>query len=77
MSVGVEELRYFGSQPWPFGGSFMIGFRARWAGGEIEVDGDEIAEASWFRASDMPLLPPSLSIARQMIDAWLAEQGVR
>lgn len=71
--VGVElsEIRYFGSQPWPFGRSLMIGFNARYAGGEIRVDGTEIAEARWFRPDALPQLPPKLSIARQLIDTWL------
>jgi NAD+ diphosphatase len=77
--VGVElaDIHYFGSQPWPFGRSLMIGFNARYAGGEIRVDGNEIAEARWFRASDLPQIPPKLSIARQLIDSWLERQTQR
>ena len=73
--VGVEvtDVRYFGSQPWPVPHSLMIGFVARHAGGEIKVDGVEIVEARWFRADALPLLPPSLSIARQLIDSWTAD----
>jgi len=74
--VGVEirDLRYFGSQPWPFGRSLMIGYFARYAGGEIQVDGTEIVEARWFDLEHLPLLPPPLSIARQLIDAFIAQQ---
>jgi NAD+ diphosphatase len=77
--VGVElsDIRYFGSQPWPFGRSLMIGFNARYAGGEICVDGAEIAEARWFRADALPQIPPKLSIARQLIDSWLEHQNRR
>jgi NAD+ diphosphatase len=77
--VGVEltDIQYFGSQPWPFGRSLMIGFNARYAGGEIRVDGSEIAEARWFRANDLPQIPPKLSIARQLIDHWLERQNQR
>ena len=73
--VGVEvgRIAYFGSQPWPFGRSLMIGFLGWWAGGEIRVDLTEIAEASWFAAARLPAaLPPPVSIARRMIDAFLA-----
>jgi NAD+ diphosphatase len=75
--VGVEvtRLRYFGSQPWPFPHSLMIGFHADWAGGEIRIDGKEIVDASWFAADALPLLPPGISIARRLIDSWLAERG--
>ena len=72
--VGVEvgRVSYVASQPWPFPHSLMIGFRAEWAGGEIEVDGTEIAEAAWFTTDDLPQIPPRLSIARRLIDDWIA-----
>jgi NAD+ diphosphatase len=75
--VGVEvaELRYFGSQPWPFGHSLMIGFVAEHAGGDIRVDGQEIAEAAWFSADRLPDLPPPFSIARQLIDAFVSSRS--
>ena len=75
--VGVElrEVRYFGSQPWPFGRSLMVGFTAQYAGGELRLDPREIAEAAWFRADAMPPLPPPLSIARRLIDDYLARKG--
>jgi NAD+ diphosphatase len=76
--VGVEldEVRYFGSQPWPFPHSLMIGFLATWAGGDIIIDESEIADARWFSADAMPLIPPSMSIARSLIDDWLRRQSV-
>jgi NAD+ diphosphatase len=72
--VGVElaELRYFGSQPWPFGRSLMVGFVADHAAGEIRVDGGEIVEAAWFSADRLPELPPPLSIARQLIETFVS-----
>jgi len=73
--VGIEvaDIRYFGSQPWPFPHSLMVGFTARWAGGDIRCDEKEILEAQWFRADALPPIPPRLSIARRLIDAWLDE----
>ena len=75
--VGVElqALRYFGSQPWPFGRSLMVGFTAQYAGGELKPDPTEIAEAAWFRADAMPPLPPRISIARRLIDDFLLRKG--
>ncbi|MGB3681801.1 MAG: NAD(+) diphosphatase [Rubrobacteraceae bacterium] len=72
--VGVEirNPRYFGSQPWPFPGSLMIGFIAEYAGGELR-SGEEIEDAGWFSADGMPELPPRLSIARAMIDYFLEQ----
>lgn len=71
VGVSLGEVRYFGSQPWPFGRSLMVGFNARWAGGEIRIDPHEIADARWFRPDDMPEIPPKLSIAHELITGWL------
>jgi len=71
--ISVTNIRYFGSQPWPFPHSLMVGFTADFAGGEIVVDGREITDARWFSANQLPDLPPQLSIARKLIDAWLAD----
>ncbi|MGA1439088.1 MAG: NAD(+) diphosphatase [Ilumatobacteraceae bacterium] len=75
--VGVEVAgpRYVGSQPWPFPHSIMIGFRADHVSGEIVPDPTEIADAAWFGKGDLPMIPPGISIARKMIDAWLAEEA--
>ena len=69
--VGVEvtDLRYFASQSWAFPHSLMIAFTAEYAGGEIRCEDAEIAEARWFPADALPARPPSLSIARRLIDA--------
>lgn len=74
--IEVDRLAYFGSQPWPFPHQLMIGFTAQYAGGEIEVDGTEIADARWFSAHAMPKVPARLSIARRLIDAYAAKHGV-
>ncbi len=69
--VGVEvgRLDYFASQSWAFPHSLMIAFTAEYAGGEIRPDDAEIAEARWFAVDAVPKLPPSVSIARRLIDA--------
>jgi NAD+ diphosphatase len=74
--IEVDRLSYFGSQPWPFPHQLMIGFTAQYAGGEIHIDGVEIADARWFTANAMPKVPPRLSIARRLIDAYAAKHGV-
>ena len=68
----VRDIRYFGSQSWPFPDSLMVAFTAAYGGGEISVDGIEIAEAGWFSARDLPLVPERISIARRLID-WFVE----
>jgi NAD+ diphosphatase len=73
VGIGVNDIRYFGSQPWPFPHSLMLGFTATWLDGEIKIDGEEIADAQWFSADALPEIPPPISIARRLIDAWVAE----
>ncbi len=71
--IEVTDIRYFGSQHWPFPDSLMIGFTARYAGGEIRIDPSEIVDAHWFSVDALPGLPGKISIARKMID-WFVEQ---
>jgi NAD+ diphosphatase len=73
VGVAVANPRYFGSQPWPFPNSLMVGFRADWESGDIVCDPTEIVDAGWYRKDDLPTVPPGISIARKLIDAWLAE----
>lgn len=78
VGVSLGDVDYFDSQPWPFPHSLMVGFVAEWESGDIEVDGEEIVEARWFRADRLPPLPPPVSIARRLIDRWRAEvEGAR
>jgi NAD+ diphosphatase len=73
--VEVRAVRYFGSQPWPFPDSLMVAFTAEYAGGDLRPEPSELADAGWFRADAMPVVPPRLSIARALIDAWVRRQG--
>ena len=68
--VTVKNLRYFGSQPWPFPNSLMIAFTAQHAGGEIAVDENEIVDAGWFSPREFPPIPDKISIARRLIDRF-------
>ncbi len=72
VGIALGDVRYWGSQPWPFPHSLMIGFRARWADGDIVCDETEIVDAGWYEPTDLPPIPPGLSIARRMIDEWVA-----
>lgn len=76
VAVEVTDLRYFGSQPWPFPHSLMVGFVADWASGEPRPDRDEIEDARWFSAERLPpRLPSALSIARRLVDDFLRRRG--
>ena len=72
VGIKVRNVRYFGSQPWPFPDSLMIGFTAEYASGEIRIDKTEIAEAGWFYPDKLPTIPGKISIARKLID-WFVE----
>jgi len=72
--IEVKNLRYLRSQPWPFPDSLMLGFIAEWAGGEARPDGVEIDHVGWYTAEALPELPMKGSIARSIIDAFVAGQ---
>ncbi len=72
VDVSVTDLVYAGSQPWPYPHQLMIGFTARYAGGEVRADAEELDDARWFTAGALPDLPPPVSLSRRMIDAWVA-----
>lgn len=74
VGVRVRDPRYFGSQPWPFPHSLMIGFHATWAEGEPKPDPQELGDARWFRFDALPTIPPKISIARALIDDWAARR---
>ncbi len=71
--IEVGNIRYFGSQPWPFPDSLMIAFTAQYASGEIKVDGEELLDAEWFAANQLPQIPGKISIARSLIDWFVAK----
>jgi NAD+ diphosphatase len=75
VGISVKEIKYFGSQPWPFPDSLMIGFTARYESGEIQIDGEEIVEAGWYGPSNLPKLAGKISIARQLIDSFLEKHS--
>lgn len=72
VGIKVKNIRYFGSQPWPFPNSMMIGYIAEYDSGEILVDGVEITDADWYEVKNLPELPTKISIARKLID-WYIE----
>ena len=74
VGIEVRNIRYFGSQPWPFPNSLMIAFTAEHADGELRIEPTEIEEAAWYPADRLPTLPPKASIARAMIDEFVAQR---
>jgi NAD+ diphosphatase len=74
VGINVENIRYFGSQPWPFPNSLMVAFVADYGSGRISVDPSEITHAAWFKADALPAIPPRLTIARHLIDWFVNRQ---
>ncbi|SDO31166.1 NAD(+) diphosphatase [Geodermatophilus sp. DSM 45219] len=81
VGVRVTDIRYVGSQPWPFPQSLMLGYTARVEGDPtLRLDPTEIEEARWFTREELRsgagprALPPAVSIARHIIDRWLEDQ---
>jgi NAD+ diphosphatase len=78
VGLAVTDIRYVASQPWPFPQSLMLGFVARALDEELRIDHDEIEEARWFSREELrsgtgpQALPPVVSIARHIIDRWVA-----
>jgi NAD+ diphosphatase len=66
--IEIRNVRYVGSQNWPFPAQLMAGFVADYNGGEIRVETSELEDARWFPVDDLPELPPRRSIARWIID---------
>ena len=75
--VGIEvtNIRYFGSQSWPYPNSLMLGFEADYASGELKPDGTEILDARWCKADHLPQTPGPGSIAHELIAAFCRKHG--
>ncbi|MFO1217209.1 MAG: NAD(+) diphosphatase [Burkholderiaceae bacterium] len=67
VGVAVTDLRYYGSQSWPFPHSLMIAYTARWVSGEIVPQESEIEDARWYALDALPKIPPRFSISGHLI----------
>jgi NAD+ diphosphatase len=78
VGIDVHNIRYFGSQPWPFPDSLMVAFTAEYSGGEIRVDGSEVKAADWFSANNLPSRPDArIDISGQLIEWFEHGRGRR
>jgi NAD+ diphosphatase len=82
----AHSPRYVASQPWPFPSSLMLGYEAGSDGGEPVPQPGEMLDVRWFSLDEVVaaqrgggdlLLPGHVSIARLLIDAWVARGGRR
>ena len=72
VKVKVQNIKYFGSQSWPFPSQLMLGYHAEYLEGEITPDGEEIDLADWFHYKDLPNVPTgNISISGQLIESYI------
>ena len=69
--IKIKNIRYFGSQPWPYPCGLMVGFNVDYESGTIHLQESELTKAGWFGRNNLPTIPEKLSIARMLIDDWL------
>ncbi len=69
----IKDITYFKSQPWPYPSGLMVGFKARYAGGELQLQQAELNKGGWFSRHQMPPIPGRDSLARELIEDWLSD----
>lgn len=65
--IEVGDIRYAGSQHWPYPNQMMVGFTAQWQAGELKLQPEELSAARWFDPADLPKIPPKGSMAYRLI----------
>ena len=73
VNVKVSEIKYFGSQSWPFPSQLMLGYFCKYVEGEIKLNDAELEEARWFHLDDLPMIPPDSSISGQLIRSYISD----
>ncbi|MDO4516495.1 MAG: hypothetical protein Q4C76_05085 [Bacillota bacterium] len=72
VGLRVKDIRYYGSQPWGLVGNLSLGYYARLDGDDaIYLDGQELAQADWYRREDIDLAPDDYSLTNDMIQAFI------
>lgn len=75
VGLSVQTVAFFGTQPWPFPRSFMLGYTAQYLSGDIHIDPNELEDARWFSITKLPTLPNSASIAYRLIQKGIQLAG--
>ena len=69
--LAIDNIHYFGSQPWPYPMGLMIGFHADYVSGNIALIDGELKDANFFDRDNLPPIPGKMSMARMLIDSWV------
>lgn len=75
VGIEVDNLEYFGSQPWPFPGQLMLGFHAVYKAGDIKIDQQEIIEADWWHYQNLPPCPSPYTLSGRLIESFVNQCG--
>ena len=76
VKISVKNIKYFGSQSWPFPSQLMLGYHAEYLEGEVQPDGVEIDKADWFNYKNLPQVPTgNISISGQLIESYLKKMS--
>lgn len=75
VGLTIKNIRYYGSQPWPYPCGIMIGFTADYVSGDIHLQEEELSGAGWFDYEHLPQIPDKMSIARKLIDNYIEEMS--
>ena len=67
----ITNIRYFGSQSWPYPSGLMVGFTADYLSGELRLQKAELSDGGWYKRDNLPCLPDPSSIAYRLIQDWL------
>ncbi len=76
VNISIKDIRYVSSQPWPFPSNLMLGFRAMHESGDIVWQEEELSHANFFDISNLPKIPFKGSIAYDLIEQIVHEQGL-
>ena len=74
VNVKVSDIKYYGSQSWPFPSQLMLGYFCKYVEGEIKLNDAELEEARWFHLDDLPMIPPDSSISGQLIRSYISDR---
>lgn len=75
VGIEVDNLQYWGSQPWPFPHQLMLGFYAQYSSGDLVLEDEEISDARWWHCTKLPDHPPASTISGRLIRGYLEQLG--
>jgi NAD+ diphosphatase len=73
VSLKVKNIKYYGSQSWPFPSQLMIAYTCEYESGDIKVDGEEIVDAQWFSIDNLPNIPPLSTLSGRLINSYIED----